>query len=816
MAKSHLFFRNPSESTKFRQRSRFPAQKEDEKEEEVKTKDYSFMQNSFASSLSSFNRKRKEKASQRNSELNIPARIDYIVINFFDFFDSKKYELAYKNNFGLIPVSYDRFNTVGCFVIENEELFQSFISDIQSFINSKNISDETNISKLIFYIKSFLFLSKDEILQTQNEDGYYSLRLFDSLYLYNSFSDIRKSLLEYCQQFKILHVIDYSNNRIELFNISPIILDEIISNFDIIQSVSSMKSGIIRPSSFNTPIREYGFQISNSNEDLPVIGIIDTGVSSTTPLASIIINDGNEFDITDTSPKIDIANHGTGVAAIAALGKSLYDDHKGFIQADAKVLSIKVLDSLVGNISESKVVELITEANQKYGIKIFVLTLCKTTNLENNIVVSNYAASLDLLSSELDILIFISVGNYKYSHNYYDLSGRQTVFYPEQYLLDNYKICSPSDSMNNISCGAISSNLENQVNLFSLGDEFPASYTRLFNIDRNSEVFNSRFFSVHRTKPDICWYGGEYDKTNSIDHCGLKVLSTQSGIFYDREIGTSYSAPFAANLAAKLLKTYPELINNMQTVKALIMNSTYYPKFGKTFEKLNGLKKEDIIGYGIPEDSHCIYSDDNNVTLILEDEIKPGEIKAYSIRIPEYLAKEKQNQNVLKINVTLCFSFEPVPNNHFSYCPIHMSFGVFRNAPLFGYYKNEKGKKVYTGLSGGKLDDFNVLKSWSEDYYNKPKLLSNTQKLSFTISKEKLVSESNEFKLAVESRLHKLLPAHLARQLIKPHKFSVVISLIEKAYKGELLNKLYDELALINDLEVISQIEGDAEVNLEN
>jgi subtilisin family serine protease len=79
-----------------------------------------------------------------------------------------------------------------------------------------------------------------------------------------------------------------------------------------------------------------------------IIKYIDPGISTNTPLAPLIINDGNEFDTTGTSPTLDEVNHGTSIASIAALGRSLIPNHHGEFEADAKLLSMKVLNGPSG------------------------------------------------------------------------------------------------------------------------------------------------------------------------------------------------------------------------------------------------------------------------------------------------------------------------------------------------------------------------------------------------------------------------------------------------------------------------------------
>jgi hypothetical protein len=814
MKKPHLFFRNPIEARTHNPRQRKIGGDNDDGQDEIiqRPRDYSFMQESFAFSLRNFTSKRIERESKRNLQLRIPAKIEYIVLNFFDYFDSRKYENKYREYFGLSPILFDEFNTIGYFAINNEDKFQEFIKSINAFIDSDNPQESQDYNRLIRYITKFTFYSSDVIKKFSEPKSLYILELFDSLELYSKFHDIRSALINYCSQKNLKIIQDLSSNRIELIDISQGVIQEIIDNFDVIHTVNSPVAGVIRPSAFNLPIREFGFEINNANDDLPVIGIIDTGVSSQTPLAALIINDGHEFDITGTDPRVDNADHGTGVAAIAALGRSLYAPMLGHLSADAKLLSMKVLDGEEGFISESIVIALIKEAHQKYGTKIFVLTLGYKIPVFNNSLVSNYACSLDSLSNELDILIFISVGNFSNFINYFFDSNGNNI-YPMQFLNPVSNLCSPSESMNNISCGAISDNLEPyRLECYSKNNTFPASYTRKFNIDREAPYYSSRRFSKHLSKPDLCDCGGDIDNNTLPNTTGLKVLSSRSGLFYTREIGTSYSAPFLANLAAKILSEYPILKNNMQTVKALIINSAQFPQIGTTFNSLNGIKLEDLMGKGVPNDTFSIYSDENTVTLVLEDSIIPGDLKAFTLQIPEYLTSLLHGKSVIHIDATLCFSFEPFPHNHLCYCPIHMSFGIFKNKPIYEEIINTEGKTENIGLSGGKVEDYKVFQGWSDDYYFKAKLLSNCQKISFGVTRKKLFNENNQFKVAVHSKLHKLLPTHVRDDYNMSHKFSLALTIRELSHKGNLSNRLYNEIILLNNLEAITELEAEAEL----
>jgi len=593
MQKSHLFFNNPAEGVRSRKYKPRYFPKEEKNEQE---KNYSPLKNSFSGSLRNYFSLKEQRDSRRNMELNIPLTIDFIKIDFFNYFEINPYENRYKNNYGLVPLKYFNFNKSCLFAVADNDKFKNFTDNIELFVSEINSPNLPNgFDKNILYIQSFEYYSSTNKILFDEPKDFYIIELIDSIDIYDDkIEEIEKSLLLYLKNKNVTFSIDYKTNKLELSNITFENLIEIIDNYDIVFTVNSPISGIVKPSPFGLEIKEYGFDISNFNDDLPIVGIIDTGISNLTPLAPLIINNGNEFDLTSTDPKIDNADHGTAVAAITSLGKNFYKSSIGAIEADCKLLSIKVLDSTRGNLSENQIIKNITDAHNKYGIKIFILCLGYEKALHNNSSVSNYAYSLDLLTYELDILIFIGTGN---ADKYYFDANDNVIDYPKQFDNSLFNIASPADSYNNIICGAISNNLENNSKgCYNIYDpSYPASYTRKFNLIIKN-IPKQRLISKHLTKPDVCDCGGDFDLTIGDEKTGLKILSANPGTFYDRSLGTSYSTPFIANYAAQLLSVYPQLSNNMQTVKALIINSANIPNFGDLFDALSNVSSIDLIG----------------------------------------------------------------------------------------------------------------------------------------------------------------------------------------------------------------------------
>ncbi len=139
-------------------------------------------------------------------------------------------------------------------------------------------------------------------------------------------------------------------------------------------------------------------------------------------------------------------------------------------------------------------------------------------------------------------------------------------------------------------------------------------------------------------------------------------MTTDSGSFFNKNIGTSFSAPFVANLAARILRKYPEMSKNMQTIKALIINSSEIKE--KNIE-INDIEKS-VIGNGLPNELISLNSSDDRITFILEDKINPETIKCFSLKLPNYLLDIANSQSIIEFTSTLCFSFTPINKSQFT------------------------------------------------------------------------------------------------------------------------------------------------------
>lgn len=782
----------------------------DEENDEDQPKNYYRIAKTLSIDRIKFDKAIQIKRKRKDTSLQIPYNIDHVLFTFQSQFVIKDFFNKYYSDFGLEAIDFYDFGKKGLFAIIDQNKFRVLLNEINKFIEKEyqQISD-IEYENYVLYIASFKLLQKKEILKFHLDqyEGIIYLSLIELPLNEQIKEEILKSLYAFLYESGIVYKFDELNERIELDNPNPELLRVIIENFDIIESVTNSVFTTIKPGEFNTVTREQAFTIVNSEEDLPIIGVVDTGISATTALRSLIIDD-RTFTL-NGDPLVDVANrnrlgHGTAVVGLVALGKLNHgNSFNGEVRADAKLLSIKISENGNGHISEIDLIKMLYKVKDKYPeIKIFTLTTCYNRFKNVNENFSDYTFALDKFAYDTNSLIFICTANND------DCINENSEYDLTYFNSNNTNLCTPADSMNNITIGAAGDNLGFGTFMgVSSGREFPALYTRKGHVDL-SLVFPKNKTNKNYFKPDIIESGGDVGFYNSTtldwtDDAAIELISARPEIGLIKEAGTSFATPLAANLAAKIQKQYPEL--HPQTLKALIINSASLNKipFDKSIKELHNR----VVGHGFVDNFKSVFSNENSVTLILEDSITDDDLKVYPINFPKYLINEdlgKQN-GIVKVTATLCFSFLPIKNNQLSYNPLHMAFSIFKNHSAEDIIKTneEVDSKLKSTLS------------WSQNgrYKSKPIPYSNSQKVFLNVNVNDLVNEENTFKVAIHCMVTEQIVGGIPSDYPKEFPFSLVIN-IEENTKVKT-DKLYDEIQLINEVEVIGELEVDTDLDIE-
>jgi len=740
-----------------------------------------------------------------NRTIEFPAYIDLIEIRFFPIFN-----INLKNKFfqkyGLLPVSYSDFNRTVVFEVIDNDLFDAFKADIEFIISlDEDVPYSGEDHNLIATIYKFRFIDKRA---KTNEDEAIILSTIQSASI--EIANIQKERLK-----QYLNEADLSfstNNNEDLFYLnhaSNEIVNNIEQNFDIIQSITSSRALNVRPGMLGTLRMEYGFEVTVP-ENLSTVGIIDTGINTIAPFNNLIVDGG--INITGETDA-DHSGHGTLVAGLAIFGQELPSSVQDSYEAKCKVLPIKVLHNNNGGINFPLLLQAIRTANQDKGVRIFNMSLVFYPKQYNE-AFSEFAYELDHLSHELGVLIFISVGNFdsislrellttdfhndhSYPEFYYNLNSTSPI-----HNCENTNISTPSESLNNLSIGALAGNIEDDDNSdITPANIYPAYYTRKFHFDYEQKInttdFNQNQKNKHLNKPDLVFDGGDLLNGQS----GIEVIASPADNYFRRAAGTSLSTPLITSIAAEIEGMYPDL--NVQSIKALLINSANYykPKELPHFQNKDELLRK-LIGFGVPDRNLALLSDNKSITMVVEDEIKPLEIVSIPIFLPDYL---KTSGNKLIFEISIAYSSYPDKGSHLSYLPLHMSFNLMKNLAIDDIANKESPEIVAKkGFS------------WSEDHFGlENRLLSNAQSKEYRLQPNDIVSLNGQMAVAVRCLSKDNIDENLKHYLENnQHAFSLVVRITEEL-KNVTENNLYNEMLAINNLTVISEAEIDADLDLE-
>lgn len=802
MPNKHVYLNNRKSSQDgFNRKRNFDNQKQSEDESRPEPKIYAYRINGFRRDYTNFNHSYKTRNENRTIEF--PAYIDLIEIRFFTTFNTdlkNKFFLKY----GLLPLYYADFNKTVTLEIVDDSLFQNFKSDLEyiiSFDDDLTYSGETY--NLIALIYKFQFV--DKRIKTTETSGF-----IISTIQSNSIETVKvqlERLINFLDESNIIFNTSDSDDLLFIDEASEDTLDTIERNFDIVKTITSTRTLNVRPGLYGTLHTEYGFGVEIP-ENLPIVGVIDTGVNSLDPFDGLILED--HINITNQTHH-DVSGHGTLVAGLAIFGDELPSSIQESYRAKCKVLPIKVLHNGTDGVDFPLLIDAIRSANHHHGVRLFNMSL-SFYHKKYNESFSDFAYELDKLAYELDILIFISVGNfddnalidlvttsYHEDHDYpeffYRLDGASLV-----HSCETTNICTPSDSLNNISIGALAGNLSDNDNSdITPSNIYPAYYTRKFNFDYNQKINETDLKrnqkNKYLNKPDFVFDGGDLRNEDS----GLEVLA-DVGDFFQRTTGTSLSTPLITSLAAEILTVYPEL--HIQSVKALLLNSASYFKPEKLPEfKENKKLLKALVGFGVPKKGNALFSSSNTITMVVEDQIKPKEILTIPIHLPEYL---KESGNKLIFNISLSYSFPPDKGNHLNYLPLHISFNLVRNVPISAFDGTSEEYQIKSSIR------------WSEDHHGiENRLFSNAQKKEYRLQPKDIQALNGKVAVAIrclnKTNITESLKDYLENE---DHPFSVVID-IKEELKNETNNDLYNEIFAINQLSIIGEASADSDINLE-
>lgn len=426
--------------------------------------------------------------------------------------------------------------------------------------------------------------------------------------------------------------------------------------------------------------------------DAPSVCLIDSGIQEAHVLIQPAIDQATSHcflpgkNAKDVGDEVAPGGHGTRVAGAVLYGEVVPKD--GTPQLPFWIQNARVL-----NENNRMPVELFPPEAMRAAVERFHYGAHHTRIFNHSINAQGYcrtrymsawAAEIDSLCEEKDVLIIQSAGNLPISGQIPYLGVKDHLNagrdYPQYLNKPSARIANPGQSLQALTVGSVAYGaLEaGDWRTFAPEPNHPSAFSRT-----GPGIWNV-------IKPEVVEYGGDDIRTSNQPAdvqagggiplaCPELVRSTMfpPGPAVDRdETGTSFAAPKVARIAAqlqRLLPTEPTLL-----YRALLVQSAQWPTWAENIlaqlrapdSQLSKAQRQELldtasqvlhcIGYGIPDETRATVNTDHRTTLITSGEtrIRAGGCHIYQVPIPALLRRQADEFEI-RIDVTLAYVAQP-------------------------------------------------------------------------------------------------------------------------------------------------------------
>ena len=429
--------------------------------------------------------------------------------------------------------------------------------------------------------------------------------------------------------------------------------------------------------------------------DAPIVAVLDSGINAH-PLLEDVLIASETFD-TGLSAA-DIWGHGTKVGGAAVFGDLRDQIASGQLRKSVRLISAKIITD-DGQFYDRRTLPNLMRTvfrglNERYGCRIFVLSLGDKKSWFERGRVGPWAMTLDELARELDVLVFVSAGNR--SPRGGNVVEQGVTQYPQYLLEEANRIFEPSGAANVVTVGSLShgSGLAAQhrddahVRAITAGPNEPSPFTR------------AGPGAGGITKPDFSDLGGtmlfsavtrSLQSAPIVPEAGITTLNHDFvRQLFTSASGTSIATPLLARKAALLLQRFPEASANL--VRALLAGAASFPDEMTTrLQAMDALETASVVGNGLVDPVKAAYSDDHRVIYFAEDQLDIDKFAIYRIPIPV----EFQTGGKRTIRISLAYD-PPVRRTRADYLGTKMDFRLIRGCPvdhISNFFRSHAGQE---------------------------------------------------------------------------------------------------------------------------
>lgn len=417
-----------------------------------------------------------------------------------------------------------------------------------------------------------------------------------------------------------------------------------------------------------------GVEFQPPPSDAPSVCVIDSGLQEGHFwLAEAIDADSSSTFVSEpeatVADKVSNGGHGTRVAGAVLYGDAIPDN--GTVVLPLWLQNARVLDH------ECRLGEHLFPPEIMRRIVLMYSGGKRRTRIFNHSInaagpsrtrhMSAWAAEIDRLSFEHDILIVQSIGNIPMDGPPPILGIAQHLASSKAYprYLDERacRLANPSQSFQALTVGSVAGEIYSSNGWTSLATRtgMPSAFTR-----SGLGIWGS-------VKPEVVEFGGDalYDTgtpprvatPDVANSCYPNLLrSTAEGgpaVARDgRGVGSSFSTPKVSRVAAAVQAVLPE--QPALLYRALVVQSARWPDWSDALGADDRAALLRRIGYGVPDLERATTNTDHRTTFITDGdrEICPGDCHIYQVRIPEELRRAGTDFDI-RVDATLSYAAEP-------------------------------------------------------------------------------------------------------------------------------------------------------------
>ena len=418
-------------------------------------------------------------------------------------------------------------------------------------------------------------------------------------------------------------------------------------------------------------------QFAPDSDRAPRVCLLDSGVNRGHPLLSPLIAANDMHTVDPTGLTDDAANHGTGMAGLAAYG-DLTDAlaTQDPITVEHRLESVRLLAAGGANAGPATLhAQLFSDAVARSEIaypnrKRLFCSAVTASDYRDRGRPSSWSALVDSLAADSDgaggfpRLFVLSAGN--------TVDAAAWATYPAS--LSTNLVHDPGQAWNALTVGACTNKIDTQ----------DANYTAV-SPDGGLSPYTTTSAGWEKSawplKPDVVLEGGNLGNNGygPIGMSSLHLLSTnnrpQQRLFTAFN-ATSAASALCARMAAQIATIYPDL--RPETIRALIVHSAEWTDAMRAAYLPAAPGKADFAwlvrhcGWGQPDLDRALWSAANSLTLVIEDSLHPfkkvggkspesRDMNLHSLPWPRE-ELEALGDSRVQMRVTLSYFVEPNPS----------------------------------------------------------------------------------------------------------------------------------------------------------